>query len=56
MENKEIIDSEVVITTKVDLGEFVAERRASLDFIDEEMSNLKKRQEAILLELSNLLK
>ena len=55
-ETKEIINNEVVITTKVDLGEFIEQKQQELTIISEQINSLSQRQNTILEELSKLIK
>lgn len=55
-ETKEIINNEVIITTKVDLGEFIEQKQQELTIISEQINSLSQRQNTILEELSKLIK
>lgn len=58
MENEttQLENEEVVITRKIDLASFVAEKRAYLEQLEQEEAQLKLRKENILNELENLIK
>ena len=58
MENEttQLENEEVVITRKIDLASFVAEKRAYLEQLEQEEAQLKLRKENILNELESLIK
>lgn len=55
-ETTQLENEEVVITRKIDLASFVAEKRAYLEQLEQEEAQLKLRKENILNELENLIK
>ena len=55
-ETTQLENEEVVITRKIDLASFVAEKRAYLEQLEQEEAQLKLRKENILNELESLIK
>ena len=54
-ETTQLENEEVVITRKIDLASFVAEKRAYLEQLEQEEAQLKLRKENILNELESLI-
>ena len=55
-ETTQLENEEVIITRKIDLASFVAEKRAYLEQLEQEEAQLKLRKENILNELESLIK